>query len=268
MRYIISLSGGIASAASAIIAHRLKLDYELVFADTLIEDEDLYRFITEISEKLKKPLVHLKDGRTPWEVFQDVRYIGNSRTAHCSAVLKTDQVRKWLDTNAGPEDILVLGMYLDEEDRLERAAAKWAPRAVTSLLIENDIFPGRASQLVEELGVAAPKLYSLGFPHNNCGGMCVRAGQGQFATLLARKPETYRQHEQAMEDTMAAIGPTARPFIRVTRDRKIDYLTMKEFRERVEDGSLKPDLYEMGGCGCFVDDDPGAVCPLPDKKAA
>jgi hypothetical protein len=29
---------------------------------------------------------------------------------------------------------------------------------------------------------------------------------------------------------------------------------MKEFREQVQSGQLIPARYEMGGCGCFVDD--------------
>lgn len=65
-KYWISASGGLGSAISCILAHEFGLDYEMIFADTLIEDEDLYRFIWEISMKLNKPLIYLKDGRTPW----------------------------------------------------------------------------------------------------------------------------------------------------------------------------------------------------------
>jgi hypothetical protein len=251
---VVSVSGGVASSVSAILAKEAGYRAHYVFADTTIEDPDLYRHLDDLEKVLEAPIIRLKDGRDPWEVFVDVRYIGNSRTAHCSRILKTDQVAKWIAENA-PDAELVLGMYLDEQDRLERAAANWHPVPVTSLLMEFRVFPGKADEILCKHGLSKPHLYELGFPHNNCGGMCVRAGQGQFATLLDRKPEFYRQQEDRQEWAMEQIGPTARGFIRVQRNGKTSYLTMRQFREAVESGELKPDLYEMGGCGCFVDDE-------------
>jgi len=37
--------------------------------------------------------------------------------------------------------------------------------------------------LVRE-GIALPRLYGLGFSHNNCGGFCIKAGQANFKLLL------------------------------------------------------------------------------------
>ena len=110
MTYQISFSGGLGSAISAILAFENGLDFNLIFADTLIEDEDLYRFNDDISKAVGKKIVHPKDGRTPWDVYVDKRWIGNTRTAHCSTELKTKQVKKWLEENAAPDDPLVLGM--------------------------------------------------------------------------------------------------------------------------------------------------------------
>jgi hypothetical protein len=251
--YTNSLSGGIASAAAALIAHEEGLDCENVFADTTIEDADLYRFLDDIEKAIDRPLVRLRDGRDPWDVFVKERYIGNSRIAPCSAVLKTRPVRRWIKEHR-PQSTLLLGMYLDEGHRLETAARNWAPVPVRSLLIDRKIGPGRAREIVESRGIAIPRLYGLGFPHNNCGGMCVRAGQGQFATLLKHFPARYAHHEQRESEAMASIGPTARPFLTIERNKAKEYLTMGEFRQRVEAGSLTPKLYEMGGCGCFVDD--------------
>ncbi|HBT58901.1 MAG TPA: hypothetical protein DEA92_17490, partial [Pseudomonas sp.] len=76
----------------------------------LIEDEDLYRFADEIAEAVGKPIIRVVDGRTPWDVYIDSRWIGNTRTAHCSTELKTKPVMAWLEENANPDDPLVLGM--------------------------------------------------------------------------------------------------------------------------------------------------------------
>lgn len=254
MKYWISTSGGIASAISAILAFEKGYDFELIFADTKIEDHDLYRFIWDVSIKLKKPLIWLCDGRTPWEVFVDRKFIGNSRTAHCSQILKTDVVRKYLDEHAAIGDQLILGMDYSEFDRIERAATNWTPRKVSSLLIELKCPRPTWNAWLEIYGIKPPRLYDYGFPHNNCGGMCVRAGLKQFATLLERLPERFAWHENEQEKAMEKIGPTARPFLRHTVDGVIHYLTMREFREQYTAGKVAVDPYDFGGCGCFVDE--------------
>jgi hypothetical protein len=136
MSMIISLSGGTGSFASACIAHESGEPFRMVFADTLIEDEDCYRVLDEIEAKLG-PVVRLVDGRTPWQVFADVGFIGNARTAHCSDILKRKQIRAWMDANTDPTDAMVIGMGLDEPERLKRAQVAWAPRPVRSLLAEH-----------------------------------------------------------------------------------------------------------------------------------
>lgn len=121
MTYQISFSGGLGSGISALVAHEKGLDFNLIFADTLIEDEDLYRFNNDIAKAVGKEIITLTDGRTPWDVYIDKRWIGNTRTAHCSTELKTKPVMKWLEENAAPDDPLVLGMDMSELDRIERA---------------------------------------------------------------------------------------------------------------------------------------------------
>lgn len=274
MTEIHSVSGGLASAANAILAARAGVKYIMVFADTTIEDDDLHRFLYDLETYLGQPIIRLKDGRDPWDVFVDVQFIGNSQTAHCSKFLKTAQVKKFADAVCDPDDPIILGMYPDEQDRLDRAIANWLPRPIRSRLIEQRVYPRDVERIViEEAGIKKPRLYDMGFPHNNCGGMCVRAGQGQFARLLDLRPALYAKQEQRNEYARKSIeaknavriangnyrGKNEKGivggFIRVTRNGDTEYLHMKEFRERVQSGELIPARYEMGGCGCFVDDD-------------
>lgn len=253
MTYQISTSGGLGSAISALIAYENDLDFNMIFADTLIEDEDLYRFLDDVSAAIGKPYVHLKDGRTPWDVFVDKRYIGNTRTAHCSTELKTKPVKAWIDANALPDDPLVLGMDWSEMDRIERAKAVWAPRPVASLLNQFGVVRDQYADILKRHGIAEPRLYGMGFSHNNCGGFCVKAGQNQFARLLEHKPEAYAYHEQQMIIATDKIGPTARPFLRKSFDGEVQYLTLTEFREQIETGE-QIDMFSSEGCGCFTDE--------------
>jgi hypothetical protein len=95
----------------------------------------------------------------------------------------------------------------------------------------------------------------MGFPHNNCGGACVKQGLAGWATLLTKKPDVFAAAEARMERAMEAIGPTARPFLRKVINGEQRYLTLRQFREMYDAGLIEIDPYEdgAGGCGCFTD---------------
>ena len=99
-------------------------------------------------------------------------------------------------------------------------------------------------------GLAEQRLYTLGMPHANCGGFCVKAGIGHFARLLAAMPGRYREHEAREEALRLDLGNVA-----ILRDRSQGVttpLTLRVLRERIE-ADWQPDLFDLGGCGCFVD---------------
>ena len=61
-------SGGLGSWATAkiVIERHGKENTTLLFADTLIEDEDLYRFLDEGAKYLGVEFTRIAEGRTPW----------------------------------------------------------------------------------------------------------------------------------------------------------------------------------------------------------
>lgn len=251
IRHHISFSGGLGSAVSALIAHEQGLEFTLLFADTLIEDDDLYRFIEDVSSAVGVPITYLRDGRTPWEVFRDVRYHGNSRTAHCSDILKRQQVKQWLAENAAPDDPMVLGMDMWEQDRIDRAQRHY-DRPVVSLLNEYQVWRPQYDEWLERYGLEKPRLYELGFPHNNCGGFCVRAGLGQHRRLLDVFPERFAWHEEQQRQLMSEVD-TARPHLRRVIDGQTEYLTLAQLRAEAEKQGCLDFSEGPAGCGCFVD---------------
>jgi len=254
MTYQVSFSGGMGSAISAIAAYENGLDFNLIFADTLIEDEDLYRFNKDIARAVGKDIVHLTDGRTPWDVYVDKRWIGNTRTAHCSTELKTKPVKAWLDEHAKESDPLVLGMDWSEQDRIQRAMGAWAPRPVVSLLNKYKITRPMFEPMLAKYGIKKPQLYAQGYEHNNCGGFCCKAGLVQFERLYRMDPKLFDYHEKEMERTMATIGETARPFLRQVSQGVTKYLTLKEFREGLEAKTMELPMFDSSGCGCFTEE--------------
>ena len=92
----------------------------------------------------------------------------------------------------------------------------------------------------------------MGFPHNNCGGFCVKAGQAHFKHLLEQMPERYAYHENKEQELRSYLDKD----VAILRDRRggtTKPLTLKDLRLRlVNDGEVDP--YDWGGCGCFSED--------------
>ncbi len=67
MKRIVQMSGGIGSfaAATRIVEQYGTGDVLLLFADTLIEDEDLHRFLRDAVSYLNVPLVQVCDAAAP-----------------------------------------------------------------------------------------------------------------------------------------------------------------------------------------------------------
>lgn len=253
--HIVSFSGGAASFAVAhLVAERYGRDNTiLVFCDTLIEDPDLYRFIAQGADALGCKLIKLRDGRDPWQVFLDNRYAGNSRTAHCSVDLKGKTFARWLDKNFTPDQCVIhFGFDWTEEHRLVKARKNWAPYECEAVLCGPPYLSRQqVFQIMDDYDIDPPRLYEMGFVHNNCGGFCVKAGQGHFANLLAKLPHVYMRHEYEQQQLFKDL-PTAKPFLRVMRNKQLYYLTLRQFREWLERGG-EFDQHEQGGCGCFSD---------------
>jgi hypothetical protein len=254
-------SGGITSWATArhVIAEHGTASTTLLFADTNAEDEDFYAFNEQAAAQLGIPLVRVADPqeRDPWQVFEDKRWLGNTRIAQCSHVLKQEPCRDWLKANTDPADTTVyVGIDWTETERLPAIINGWAPWQVDAPLTRPPYRDKR--QLLEEArsaGLLEPRLYRLGFAHNNCGGACVKGGQAQWARLLEVFPQRYARAEAAEQKMRNLLDKD----VSILRDRTggdTKPLTLAALRTRIEqhreDAPTFDDLDE-GGCGCFTE---------------
>lgn len=289
--HVVMFSGGAGSwAAAKRVAERHGTDnLKLLFADTLGEDADLYRFLIEgagnvygidtttlvrrsngipkVGDPRRKfflahlaSIVHkeipgfhwLIEGRTIWEVFRDDRFLGNSRLANCSKFLKQQPCREWLEINTDPENCHVhVGIDWSETHRVAAIENAYKPWQAHAPLCEKPYLSKHDiwDQLKAE-GIRRPRLYDLGHPHNNCAGFCVRAGQAQFEKLLRHDREMYLQMEAEEEGLRTHLDKD----VAVMKDRRggdAKPLTMRQFREDRE-RQLAFDTDDWGGCGCFV----------------
>jgi hypothetical protein len=257
-RHVVMWSGGITSWATArhVIAEHGAASTTLLFADTLAEDEGLHAFNDAASAQLGVPITRVADGRDPWQVFEDRRWLGNTRIAQCSLELKLKPCEEWLAASPGHtfgNTTLHVGIDWTETERLPAIVKGWAPWTVDAPLTRPPYRDKR--QLLDEArdaGLPVPRLYRLGFAHNNCGGACVKGGQAQWVRLLDVFPERYARAEAAEVKMRALLGKD----VSILRDRTggtTKPLTLAALRLRIEEQPDQLDLFDEGGCGCFTD---------------
>lgn len=208
--HIVFFSGGKSSfsVADYVKTHYPNDNIVLYFTDTLWEDEDLYRFIYEASDKLELPLLYHSRGITPPQLMVKQRFMANSRAGTCSKELKMKvssdylkkgiipEIEKWHNKSCLKDESFISGATLyfgigfEEMHREGPIRANWKPFKVEMPLIDNVI---DNDENLEKYNIRQPRLYDMQFAHNNCKGRCVKAGQGHFKNLLMKDPKTFVQ---------------------------------------------------------------------------
>lgn len=257
MNHVVQFSTG---AGSAEVAYRVVDQHgtaatTLLTADTLVEDDDNWRFAHEVVTQLGCRWVVLADGRTPMGVGRDERVVPNNRMAVCSRILKRRLLREYMDANFDPAETVVhLGFDWTEEHRLAKSVGPWEPWRIAAPLTERPYLTKyQILDAMRSRGIEPPRLYAMGFSHANCGGGCVRGGQAQWRLLLNAIPERYAMWEREEEVSRMMLDKD----VSILRDRRGGEswpLTLRSFRERLEAEPSLFDMQDVGACGCFDDE--------------
>ena len=264
MKHVVMFSGGIGSWACAkrVAEKHGTKNLFLVFTDVkgnstdphVGEDEDTYRFIKDAAANVGGTLIYINEGRDIWEVFKDKRFLGNSRLANCSHELKQKPARDWLDNNCDPaETVVYLGIDWTETHRLAAIIKNYLPFIAEAPLTEPPYLDKqRLIEWAKNEGLKTPRLYDMGFAHNNCGGGCVRAGQAQFTKLYKEMPERFAvwaEKEQGMRDYLDKDVS----ILKETKNGMSRPLTLLSLQQRIDQTPEQIDMFDIGGCGCFTD---------------
>ena len=213
MKHVVSLSGGTASAVTAdrVIERYGPENTTLWFADTNWEDEDLYRFLEDLEAYWGMVIVRYKDGRTPLEVAEEHKIIPNNGLAPCSFELKVKPFRQFIEQR--PKPITVhLGMDFTEQHRMITPKAKYEEIAGVTVdypLMWEPVARPPHRKVTESWGIETPQLYRLGFPHNNCGGRCVKQGIKEWQRLKQTHPQRFDEVASWEQAQREGGGPKA-----------------------------------------------------------
>ncbi|GHO82995.1 hypothetical protein [Dictyobacter formicarum] len=241
-KYAVSLSGGLASAVSAErVIQRYGRDQVLLwFADTLYEDDDLYRFLRDCMQRWGGTLYWYTDGRTPLEVAAQKKLIPCNLAAPCSYELKVKPFRQFI--LAMPSlPVVYIGLDRWEKRRLISVKESYA-KAIPDVLVDYPLlwesYEVRPLTDVcrQDWQIEPPRLYSLGFSHNNCGGRCVRQGIREWIRLGTHFPERYQACEEWEQEQRAQGGARAkRSFCAVQRRGRKQSLPLADIRAQYFD---------------------------------
>lgn len=249
-----SVSGGLTSieALERTLAAHGKEEVCAVFADvgTVVEngrvvcgeDEDLIRFMGECEAFLGVEIHrirHRKYGNI-WDAFFGERLMGSHQFDTCSKFLKREVIDKWVDS-FHPGAIRVLGYSWLEKSRTEPFLV-YFPDAQFPLCSKPYVTNDEIAAKWEARGIKRSRSYSLGFSHDNCGGMCVKMGLGQAYDLWKLRLWRYEYAERREQEFRAEINAEATIFRKNGAP-----ITMRELRELFENGYTPRTSKE--GCG-------------------
>lgn len=265
--HVVSVSSGV---PSSVAAHRVLQRYghervQLVFCDTRWEDEDNYRFLEDVSRWLKQRVVHLVDGRTPLQVAEDRKIVPNTRFAPCTDALKLRMMRKYVSglTRLGIRVTLHIGMDSKDEKkgRCEAPRKNWGKMGVAVeyplLWSPVEYYP---NEVIESANIPIPRMYNMGYSHANCGGRCIKQGQGDWRRTLTHFPERYAEVE-AWEATMNHDPKYAgHTIVRRESSGETTMVTLAELREETTKASpsglrqlaLFDDMASVCGVECGI----------------
>jgi hypothetical protein len=221
-------------------------------------------------------LVWLADGRDLWELFNEENFIANTRFDLCSKTMKREVGDRFVKGNFKPDEVtLYFGIDHGERHRFYGTDNKpgirrlWLPYVAEAPLCDPPYLTKcEMLQECERDEIDPPRIYDEGFPHNNCGGFCVKAGHTQFLHLLRARPHLFAYHAQKEQEFRERVGKD----VSIMRDRRggtTKPLPMLEFQRQVESGERVVGKRDWGkGCQCFTpgeetvnDSEVGTVVP-------
>lgn len=186
-RRVVSFSCGASSAVMAKMATQMYDNTIVVYCDPGGEHESNKRFLKDIEKWIGKQITTLKNPKyvDHFDVFRKVKYIAGIQGAACAKRLKIDMKKQYSE----PDDIHLFGYTVEEVKRAERFDERHS-ELTEWLLINEGITKADCLGLLWRAGIELPKMYDLGYDHNNCIG-CVKGGAGYWNKIRIDFPDHF-----------------------------------------------------------------------------
>ena len=203
--HIVSVNSGVPSALTAI--HVINKYHgvspiELVFADTLAEDEDNYRFLDDLETYTGYKITRICDGRTPLDIMVEQSVVFTQVFAPCTRILKLEPIFNHVKNiqEQGYQVVMHIGYDLGDKarGRLDSTTRNWASKdCIVQYPLIDALVVDPLSE-IKRLGITPPRSYDMGFKHANCLGQggCVKFGQSDMIKTYNLFPDRYAYRER------------------------------------------------------------------------
>jgi hypothetical protein len=245
MKHVVSFSTGLSSALTVerVLNRYGKEATSVVFMDTQFEDDDNYRFMNECKKRWDVPIIVLCEGRTPYEVSRSENVIPNSFIAPCTFRLKINIFKAWLETQEKPITIHI-GYDFSEIHRCDKTKKNYEELgySVDFPLLWEPIEEREYTDVSKnDWGIEPPRMYPMGYTHANCGGRCVKQGQGDWIRTLINFPDRYKEIEDWEQEMRTHSERHAvRSILKRSVNKETVPFTLRELREKYESEHLLP----------------------------
>jgi len=172
-------------AASA-VATKLTAPDVIAYCDTGAEDEDNLRFMRDCEQWFGKPVTLLKNEKwtDTWHLWEKRRFLSGHEGAPCTGELKVAPRLLFQQ----PDDIHVFGYTADAKDvqRADALRENWPELRIITPLIDRGITKAGCLAMIENAGIAPPRVYAMGFQNANCIP-CVKATSPAYWALVRQE---------------------------------------------------------------------------------
>lgn len=204
MRVIVWYSDGAASAVAAhyVLEHPTnytRKDVLVIKCDTTKDEHpDNMRFRQQVERWINHPITLISSEKFIGidDVFMRTRYMAGISGARCTTELK----KLPRMTFQQPGDLHVFGYTADEQKRIRTFEENNPDLSCYWPLLVWNITKDKCYQILKNANIPLPKMYTLGFDHNNCLG-CVKATSPKYwARIRKYFPEVFaRRAAQSRE---------------------------------------------------------------------
>jgi hypothetical protein len=234
-------------AASAVAAQRTIEKYgsfcnvRVVNNPVKEEDDDNRRFLLDIEQWLGIDIEIAINPSFPEcsaeEVWSRAKFMSSPFGAPCTKELKKKARQVWEQNNHA--DWHVLGFTSEEQDRYDRFTLT-ERNNVLPVLIDDTITKQTCVYMLEEAGIALPRIYQLGYPNANCIG-CVKATSATYWNHVRKvHPDVFNRRASQSREIGAKL-------VRWKGER----MFLDEFPESAKGNSMKNLTFE---CGIFCEE--------------
>ncbi len=232
-------SAGVTSAVACKMANENFEDTVLIYIETGSHHPDNIRFLRDCEKWIGRPIHIVQNPKydSVSDLIVSRRFINGPKGALCTNDLKKE-VRRMMHRALMP-DAHIMGFDISEVERARLFTMRNPEANFISPLIEFGLSKNECAGILHLAGIRLPKMYELGYEHNNCIG-CVKGGQGYWNMIRKDFPEVFA--ERAAQER--EIGATC-----ITNNGKKIYL------DELDPNAGRGQKEVMPDCGIFCQAD-------------